>query len=1044
MIAPLLNHLWQSTLCVGVAGLIVLALRRNSATIRFWVWFAASLKFLVPFAALTALGAYVLAPMVPPVPMPTVTRAEPLAKPFSAPEMARIAARWRAPFVPAAQAPALAVMLAAPAHVAPPASEGGGRRALPAFHIDPQSFLLALWGVGVAMLAMRWLGRWLRLRALLRDAVDANIEAPIAVKFSASRLEPGLVGILDPVILLPQGIEGQLSRAELKAVLAHELGHWRRRDNLLAAIHMLVEALFWFFPLVWWVGARLNAEREHACDESVLADGNDPEIYAEGILKICRVYLQSPLACVAGVSGAPLGRRIRAIMENGLVLRLNAVRKCVLSATAAIALALPLALGLLAAPAGQVQAKAAQLLASIRTIAPNAADDRTGEAFPAPEATDGEDAPPRAAPRLLAARSLAMPSYDWSHLLSPVPADLFAANDPPPASAQPASDDSPMTSVRPTPDAPAATAALNDPHPENAQLLEAAEDFCANKQVTSSDPRYLACLDIYLGAHSVDLFAKPLADGSLRTEPTPILPHSTFHPFTGQNALCGRFVWANTSPDEFRKCLSHVFALECQNIGNTSGSDELQIFGACGWEKDRGAEGEGTQHPTQPPARSSFDQPRLRQPMEGTATASPAPATGTCQTPKLMASASLESVPGSDLMTVPVSINGSPQEFLLDLDLRGAMVLPELVSRLSLPNALPNAVSMNGVPAQNDAVAVSALDIGGMATGRATLAVATDSQIARSAAYDGILSGSIFQHYDADINFAGKKIAWFAPTRCADPNQIAPWAHGNLSIIPVALAVDGRLKLQATIRGHAVNAEIDTSSPRTILRRYVAEQTIGLKEKSPDMVPVAGVEDGRHMQVYASTFTQIAFAEGGVVVGDVPVLIQDFGMAHSISRTTDGRIPDLTIGMDVLSHLHMYVALDQGRIYVAAAGPPSDAAPAKATESAGKTGAPQAAQIADVRPATIDELRFQQAVEAREFCMDRNQGPDSPQYGKCVNTYLQLHYDWEVVRLPGGKLVASTDVQQSAFPGMPGDKGNDTPGAWMNNARTVTQPNVHR
>ena len=48
---------------------------------------------------------------------------------------------------------------------------------------------------------------------------------------------------------------------------------------------MLVEALFWFFPLVWWLGARLNTERERACDEAVLADGNDPQMYAAGILK---------------------------------------------------------------------------------------------------------------------------------------------------------------------------------------------------------------------------------------------------------------------------------------------------------------------------------------------------------------------------------------------------------------------------------------------------------------------------------------------------------------------------------------------------------------------------------------------------------------------------------------------------------------------------------------------------------------------------------------------------------------------------------------
>jgi len=75
----------------------------------------------------------------------------------------------------------------------------------------------------------------------------------------------------------------------------------RRRDNLFAAIHMIVEALFWFHPLVWWIGARLVDERERACDEEVVRLGADPHQYAEGILRTCEYAVESPLACVAGV-----------------------------------------------------------------------------------------------------------------------------------------------------------------------------------------------------------------------------------------------------------------------------------------------------------------------------------------------------------------------------------------------------------------------------------------------------------------------------------------------------------------------------------------------------------------------------------------------------------------------------------------------------------------------------------------------------------------------------------------------------------------------
>jgi hypothetical protein len=144
----------------------------------------------------------------------------------------------------------------------------------------------------------------------------------------------------------------------MNTIMAHELCHWRRRDNLLAAFHMLVEALFWFFPLVWWLGARLNTERERACDESVLTAGNDPKIYAEVILKVCRIYLQSPLACAAGVSGAGLKKRMEIIMENRVMPRLNRARKLLLGASAMAALAIPLGCGLLTTPSALAPALA--------------------------------------------------------------------------------------------------------------------------------------------------------------------------------------------------------------------------------------------------------------------------------------------------------------------------------------------------------------------------------------------------------------------------------------------------------------------------------------------------------------------------------------------------------------------------------------------------------------------------------------------------------------------------------------------------------------
>src|ERR1700728_2892509 len=56
MTEALSNHLWQSTLFGAMAGLLTLVLRKNHARVRYWLWLAASVKFLVPFALLVALG----------------------------------------------------------------------------------------------------------------------------------------------------------------------------------------------------------------------------------------------------------------------------------------------------------------------------------------------------------------------------------------------------------------------------------------------------------------------------------------------------------------------------------------------------------------------------------------------------------------------------------------------------------------------------------------------------------------------------------------------------------------------------------------------------------------------------------------------------------------------------------------------------------------------------------------------------------------------------------------------------------------------------
>jgi bla regulator protein blaR1 len=167
---------------------------------------------------------------------------------------------------------------------------------------------------GCDFLVVAAMAAYRRRRARSGSPLDLNANVPVLS--SPAMLEPGVFGIFRPVLLLPEGITDRLAPAHLDAILAHELCHVRRRDNLAAALHMAVEAIFWFHPLVWWVGARLVEERERACDEEVLRLGSQPEVYAESILKTCQFYLESPLVCMSGIAGSDLKKRITRIMTG--------------------------------------------------------------------------------------------------------------------------------------------------------------------------------------------------------------------------------------------------------------------------------------------------------------------------------------------------------------------------------------------------------------------------------------------------------------------------------------------------------------------------------------------------------------------------------------------------------------------------------------------------------------------------------------------------------------------------------------------------------
>jgi bla regulator protein blaR1 len=314
-LSPLANHLWQSTIFATAAWLLTLALRKNRASVRYWIWFSASLKFLVPFSFLVSIGNKFAWHSSPTIMQPQFTNViHQISQPFATFTETSIT-------TPAPHASSV-----------------------------PPMILLFTWLCGVAVVLIFWLRSVQQIRVIIRTASPLSLNLPIPTMSSSARMEPGVFGILNPVLILPKDISNRLTPAQMNSVIAHELCHVQRKDNLTAAIHMLVETIFWFHPFVWWIQTRLVAERERACDESVVNAANDPHIYAEAILNVCKLYIESPLRCVSGVTGANLRKRIKTILTERAAADLNFPGKFTLTLAAVAALAAPIVMGLIGAP----------------------------------------------------------------------------------------------------------------------------------------------------------------------------------------------------------------------------------------------------------------------------------------------------------------------------------------------------------------------------------------------------------------------------------------------------------------------------------------------------------------------------------------------------------------------------------------------------------------------------------------------------------------------------------------------------------------------
>jgi serine-type D-Ala-D-Ala endopeptidase (penicillin-binding protein 7) len=192
--------------------------------------------------------------------------------------------------------------------------------------------IVAAWSLGAALMLARlvaglaWVSQ-LRAAALpaaprWQAAVDAlalRLGAPRRlVLLSVERLAtPLTVGWWRPVVLVPAALLAGMPAPLLEALLAHEIAHVARRDYLVNLIQACIEAVLFFHPVVWWLSARLRAERELVADELAATAIGDSRRLARALQSLASTtFAAAGAPLVVSARGGSLLRRVEALVTQ--------------------------------------------------------------------------------------------------------------------------------------------------------------------------------------------------------------------------------------------------------------------------------------------------------------------------------------------------------------------------------------------------------------------------------------------------------------------------------------------------------------------------------------------------------------------------------------------------------------------------------------------------------------------------------------------------------------------------------------------------------
>ncbi len=330
----LIHFVWQAALIAIAVTLVLSAMRRSTAQLRYIV-------------ACVGLGVMALAPLVTLAYLAAASNisdwhAQTLDLP-STPNVrdsqrlspdSDVASPRQIADIPAepAKADAMSPSVGNTVDGVATATSGGWRSTLETVEIAMQHWLpwcVAIWMIGVLCLAIRMLVGLRRVWRWKREGVEViggelaasisrlsermNLKQPVRLLETAREAVPAVIGWVRPAILVPASMLSGLTTAELESILAHELAHIRRYDYLVNLLQTVVETVLFYHPAVWWLSHRIRAERENCCDDIAIEVCGNRVVFARALSRMEELRCSRERLSLAA-NGGSLLVRIRRIV----------------------------------------------------------------------------------------------------------------------------------------------------------------------------------------------------------------------------------------------------------------------------------------------------------------------------------------------------------------------------------------------------------------------------------------------------------------------------------------------------------------------------------------------------------------------------------------------------------------------------------------------------------------------------------------------------------------------------------------------------------